>query len=118
VLVARKAGKPMDYVIPDATLLIENPVAVVDGYASKHGTQDVAEALVQYLASPEAQRKYAKYGLRPADDKIAIEFREQYPEVPGLFTIRDLGGWPAVTQAVFAPGGLFERASSRVVARQ
>lgn len=118
VLVSKAAGKAMDFVIPPGTILIENPIAVIDEYASKHGTQGVAKAFVQYLASPEAQRIYAKYGLRPADDKIAAEFREQYPEVPLLFTIRDLGGWPAVTQTVFAPGGVFERASARTVARQ
>ncbi len=116
VLVSKTAGKAMDFVVPPGTILIENPVAVVDAYASKRGTEKVAHALVQYLVTPEAQRKYAKHGLRPVDDKIATEFREQYPEVSGLFTIGDLGGWPAVTKTVFAPGGVFERASTRTVA--
>lgn len=118
VLVAQKAGKAMDYVIPPATLLIENPAAVIDVYAAKHGTQEVAAALLQYLATPEAQRIYAKYGLRPVDESVAAEFREQYREVPGLFTIRDLGGWPNVTKNVFAPGAVFERVVSKEVARK
>ncbi|MGQ0641418.1 MAG: sulfate ABC transporter substrate-binding protein [Gemmatimonadaceae bacterium] len=118
VLVSKAAGKAMDFVIPPGTILIENPIAVIDAYASKRGTQSLAEAFVQYLASPDAQRKYAKYGLRPADETVAAEFREQYPDVPSRFTIRDLGGWPIVTATLFAPGGVFERASTRAVARQ
>ena len=32
-------------------------------------------------------------------------------------TIRDLGGWPAVTKALFSPSGAFERASAIATAR-
>ena len=112
VLVSRDAGKQLDYVIPSGTILIENPIAVIDEYAKKHGTTAAATALVDYLATADAQRQYAKYGLRPASDSIALEFRDKYPEVPGLFTIRDLGGWPSVTEKVFGRGGVFERAST------
>ena len=113
VLVSKAAGKAIDFVIPRGTILIENPIAVIDGYASKRGTQALADAFVRYLISAEGQRKYAKHGLRPADDNIAAEFRETYPEVPGLFTIRDLGGWTTVINRLFAPGAAFERVSRR-----
>jgi sulfate transport system substrate-binding protein len=112
VLVARQAGKPMDYVIPKGTILIENPAAVVDGYADRHKTRAVADAFVNFLGTAEAQRMFAKYGLRPADDKLTSEFAESFQAVPGLFTIRDIGGWPAVTATLFANGGVFERASA------
>ena len=118
VLVAKAAGKAIDYVIPAATILIENPIAVVDAYASKHGTQDAAKAFVRYLTSPVAQRTYAEHGLRPVDETVAAEFRAKFPDVPGLFTIRDLGGWTVVIQSLFASGGVFERISTRGVARQ
>lgn len=113
VLVSKASGKPIDFVTPRGTILIENPIAVIDAYASKRGTLAAAEAFVQFLASPDGQRKYAKHGLRPADEKIAAEFAEQYPDVAGLFTIRDLGGWNTVIKALFAPGAAFERASRR-----
>lgn len=114
VLVARQAGKAMDYVIPRSTILIENPVAVVDEYVDKHGTRDVAEAFVAFLQTPEVQRMYARYGLRAVDEAVARETAAQYPAVPDLFTIRDLGGWPAVTKALFDQGALFDRASAGV----
>ncbi|WP_445250696.1 hypothetical protein [Microcoleus sp. OTE_8_concoct_300] len=44
---------------------IDNPVAVVDKYAAKHGTTKVAEAFVKNLFTPEAQQEFAKvvFGL-------------------------------------------------------
>ncbi len=116
VLVSRKAGKLMDYVIPPATILIENPIAVVDGYAERHGATKAAQGFVNFLSTPTAQRLYAEHGLRPVHDSVAAEYRSKFPEVPGLFTIRDIGDWPRVTQVLLAPGGVFERASTRTAA--
>jgi sulfate transport system substrate-binding protein len=118
VLVSRKAGKQMDYVIPPATILIENPIAVVKGYAEKHGSVKAAEGFVSFLSTPAAQRLYAVHGLRPVHDSVAAEYKGQFPEVPGLFTIRDLGGWERVTAVLFAPGGVVERVSTRTVANR
>ncbi|HEY0024348.1 MAG TPA: sulfate ABC transporter substrate-binding protein [Longimicrobium sp.] len=118
VLVARQAGKAMDYVIPSSTILIENPVAIVDEYVEKHGTRDVAEAFVAFLQTPEVQRMYARYGLRAIDQNVARETAAQYPAVPDLFTIADLGGWPAVTKSIFDKGALFDRASAGVRSAQ
>lgn len=111
--VARQSGKAMDYVIPRSTILIENPVAVVDTYADKHGNRDLAEAFVAFLATPEVQRMYARYGLRAVDAKVAAETAADYPPVPDLFTVRDLGGWPALTKQLFDPGASFDRASAQ-----
>jgi len=111
VLAARDAGQAVDYIIPDATLLIESPAAVVDVYADKHGTRALADAFVEYLTKPEAQRAFAKHGFRPVDAQIAKEYADKFPAVKTPFTIRDLGGWPNVVQQLFAPGGAFERAT-------
>lgn len=110
-LVARQSGKAMDYVIPRSTILIENPAAVVDEYADKHGNRDLAEAFVAFLTTPEVQRMYARYGLRAVDEAVARETAAQYPPVADLFTVRDLGGWPGLTQQLFDPGAVFDRAS-------
>ena len=114
VLVAQKAGKAMDYVIPSSTILIENPAAVVDVYADKHGTRELADAFVAYLASPEAQKAFLEYGLRPIDGSVVAAVTLPVPN--DLFTIKDLGGWPTVKASLFGKGGAFERASAKVVA--
>ncbi|MCU0841220.1 MAG: sulfate ABC transporter substrate-binding protein [Thiobacillaceae bacterium] len=110
VLVGRKSGETYEYAIPRSTILIENPAAVVDKYADKHGTRDLAEAFVAFLASAEAQRAFAVYGLRPVDAAVAKETAAAFPPVRDLFTIRDLGGWPAVEKTLFSPAGAYERA--------
>lgn len=110
VLVGRKTGESYEYVVPRATILIENPVAVVDKYADKHGNRDLAEAFVAFLSTPEAQRAFATYGLRPVDGGVAKEVAKQFPAVRDLFSIRDLGGWGQVEKTLFGPAGAYERA--------
>jgi sulfate transport system substrate-binding protein len=110
VLVGRKSGETYDYVVPHASILIENPAAVVDKYADKHGNRDLAEAFVRFLTTPEAQRAFAAYGLRPVDAGVARETAGNFPPVRDLFSIRDLGGWAQVEKILFAPNGVYERA--------
>lgn len=111
VLTARALGKSIDYVIPKATILIENPVALIDTYVDKRGTRAVAEDFVRFLGTPDVQRMFAKHGFRSVDDSVAKEFAARFPAVESLFTIRDLGGWPLVTAMLFGDAGAFARAS-------
>ena len=45
--------------IPRSTILIENPVALIDSYVDKHGNREAVEAFVEFLFTPEAQRIFA-----------------------------------------------------------
>jgi sulfate transport system substrate-binding protein len=117
-LVAKSAGKPIDFVIPRGTIRIDNPIGVVDVYAKERGTLQIAEGFVQFLTTEPAQRIFAETGLRPVDASVAAAFKEKYPDVPDLFTIADMGGWPIVTERLFAPNGVFERAVARRSAQQ
>jgi sulfate/thiosulfate-binding protein len=107
VLVAKKEGQQMDYVVPPSTILIENPIAVVDTYAKKHGNEDLANAFVTFVMTKDAQDAYAKYGLRPV---LEESMPKDLPAVEHLFTIKDLGGWPAMKKEVFAEGGVYDLA--------
>lgn len=109
VFVAKKDGQAMDYVIPSSTIYIENPVAVVDVYADKHGTRAVADAFVAYLFTSDAQRAFADHGYRPVDPTVTTTL----PTPADAFTIRDLGGWPEVQKSLFDAGALYERALER-----
>jgi sulfate transport system substrate-binding protein len=96
-------------VVPRSTILIENPVALVDKYADKHGVREVAEAFVNFLWEKQAQRAYAKYGLRSVDEEVAAEFQSQYPRVEDLWKIDYLGGWRKVSQEIYGPQGVYTR---------
>jgi sulfate transport system substrate-binding protein len=107
VLVAKHEGQQMDYVVPPSTILIENPIAVVDTYAKKHGNEDLADAFVTFVMTKRAQDAYAKYGLRPV---LEASVPKDLPTVEHQFTIEDLGGWAAMKKEVFADGGVYDLA--------
>jgi sulfate transport system substrate-binding protein len=113
ILVGRAQGKRYDYVAPSSTILIENPVAIIDTYVDHHGSRELARAFVEFLWTPEAQRFYAEQGLRPVIDSVASEVEGRFASVDDLFTIRDLGGWPEAQRLVFAEGGVYERALAK-----
>jgi sulfate transport system substrate-binding protein len=109
VLVGQQAGQKYDYVIPRSTILIENPVALVDKYVDKHDVREVATAFVNFLSSKGAQRAYAKYGLRPLDPDIATEMQAQYPRVEDLWEIDFLGGWKKVETDIYGAQGAYTK---------
>jgi sulfate/thiosulfate transport system substrate-binding protein len=92
---AQQSGQPFEYVVPDETILIENPVAVVNSSESPAA----AQAFVDYLRSPDAQRVFGEKGYRPVVEDVLAEF--DYPTPSGLFTIADLGGWADVRTRFF-----------------
>lgn len=114
VLVGQQSGQKYDLVIPKSTILIENPVAVIDTYADKHGTREAAEAFVAFLFSKEAQEVFAKYGLRSIDPEVAKATAERYPQVQDLFTIDYFGGWKEATPKFFGDNGLYTQAVGQV----
>jgi sulfate/thiosulfate transport system substrate-binding protein len=93
-------------------LRIDNPAAVLDVNAEKHGVTEVARGFLEYLSSREAQRAYAYYGFRPVDESVAADTAAQYPQVEDLWTIEDLGGWEKVSSQIFGPQGLLDRTGS------
>jgi sulfate/thiosulfate-binding protein len=92
-ITAQQKGSDVDYVIPDQTLLIQNPIAVT----AKAKPQ--AKAFVDYVLSKPAQEIFAKHGYRPVDSSVAGSF----PTPKQLFTIDDLGGWTKVNDTFFDP---------------
>lgn len=113
-LLRRTQGRDLPFVIPRSTILIENPVAVVDEYAEKHGATEVAEEFVKFLHSDFAQRAYGRYGFRPASPKIAEEFLDVFPVPPRLFDINYLGGWPEIQRSIYGPDGVWTRISQEL----
>lgn len=110
IVVGRRSGQTYEQVTPRSTLRIDNPAALVDAYADAHGRRPIAEAFLAFLRSPEAQRAFADWGLRPVDPGVARETEGRFAPVDDLFTIADLGGFGALQREVFAPGAVWDRA--------
>jgi sulfate transport system substrate-binding protein len=94
-ITAQQKGQDVDYVIPDQTILIENPIAVTTN--SKN--PEKAKALIEYLRGPEAQKVFAEKGYRSIRDDLVDAAK--YPQPSGLFTIAEVGGWDEVMKKFF-----------------
>jgi sulfate transport system substrate-binding protein len=110
ILVGRASGQTYERVIPTSTILIENPVAVIDASVDKHGTREVAEAFVAFLFTPEAQEVFAQHGLRVVDEDVAAMTTEEYPPVTDLFTVDYFGGWGSIMDEIFSEDGVYNQA--------
>ena len=105
-ILARQAGEKFDYVVPDNTLLIENPGAILKDANPK------AKSYLDFVLSTAGQEEFAKKGFRPVIDGVNVGSVEgandpanPFPTPPGLFTIEeDLGGWKAVNAKFFEEG--------------
>jgi sulfate/thiosulfate-binding protein len=98
-ILAQQQGEDVDYVVPDQTIKIENPVATVN--ESEH--LDKAKAFVDFLYTPEAQRIFAAKGYRPVVKGVSAPAGIDFPTPPQLFEIGKFGGWGDVNDKFFDP---------------
>jgi sulfate transport system substrate-binding protein len=96
-IAAKAKGKDVEWIVPDRTILIENPVAVT----TKSANPQAAAAFVAFLRTKPAQEIFAKYGYRPVLDGVTGPYT--FPTPKQLFTIDDLGGWKDVSKRFFDP---------------
>jgi sulfate transport system substrate-binding protein len=110
VMAAKEIGKgQVELVVPELSILAEPPVVVVDKFASKHGTKDVALAYLQFLYSPEGQEIAARHYYRPRLEAVAKRYEASFPKL-NLFTIDDVfGGWQKAHAKHFADGAIFDQ---------
>ncbi|MEV0272904.1 sulfate ABC transporter substrate-binding protein [Hamadaea sp. NPDC050747] len=92
---AQQHNQELDYTVPDSTILIENPIAVAKN--SEHPAE--AKAFLDFLSSEAGQKIFAQNGYRPTVS--GANTGVTFPTPPGLFTIKDLGGWSAVNKEFF-----------------
>jgi len=114
ILVGRQSGASYERVIPTSTILIENPIAVVDAYVDQHGTREVAEAFIDFVYTEEAQQVYAEHGLRVVNPEVGAKSADVYPEVLDLFTVDYFGGWDRVMVDIFGESGAYTKAVLQV----
>jgi ABC-type sulfate transport system substrate-binding protein len=98
-----------EVVNPSLSILAEPPVATVDKYTAKHGTEQAARAYLEFLYTPAAQRLAAKHYYRPRNADVAQEYAAQFPKI-SLFTVDEVfGGWQKAQAAHFADRGIFDQ---------
>lgn len=94
---AKANGEEVEIVVPAETILIENPVAIVNTSAHK----ETAQAFLDFLRTPEAQKVFGENHYRPVVKEVYDTFT--FVEPATLFTITDLGGWSDASAKFFDP---------------
>ncbi|MFJ3958368.1 sulfate ABC transporter substrate-binding protein [Arthrobacter sp. NPDC090010] len=109
-ILARQKGKDYDYIVPDDTVLIENPGAVLKDANPK------AKDWLNFVLSKEGQTEFAKTGFRPVISGVQTEVKgandptNPFPTPKRLLTVeKDFGGWAAVDAKFFADGALIDQ---------
>src|SRR6476619_7570181 len=101
-ILARQSGADFDYIVPDQTLLIQNPGKVTTD------ASPAAKKFLTYLTGKEAETDYAEEGFRPLDDSIKVDVKgandpsNPFPAPQTLLTIdKDFGGWSEANTKFF-----------------
>jgi sulfate transport system substrate-binding protein len=101
-ILARQSGEELDYIVPDTTMLIENPGAVLEKADPK------AKTWLDFLLSKNGQTEFVKKGFRPVIDGISVDVegandpKNPFPEPEKLLTITDdFGGWKSAADKFF-----------------
>jgi len=96
-ITAQQKGEEVDYVIPDQTILIQNPIAVT----SDSRNPEAAKAFVEFARGDEAQGVFAEKGYRSVRQNLVD--KSKYPTPKNLFEITKFGGWFKVNDEFFDP---------------
>lgn len=102
------AGK-VDAIHPSASIVAENPVAVVERTVAKKGTAADAKAYLEFLYSEEAQEIAAKHGIRPRNEAVLKRHASTFKPLK-LFTVaKHFGSLSDAQKIHFNDGGKFDQ---------
>ncbi|MGQ0699182.1 MAG: sulfate ABC transporter substrate-binding protein [Panacagrimonas sp.] len=108
-LIRAELGDAFEVIVPSLTVRADNPVAVVQKFADKHGKAEVARAYLEFHYTPEAQAIFVRNSVRPTDPAALAQFAASFPTIK-VFTVEEaFGSWPKAQAAHFADGGSFDR---------
>jgi sulfate/thiosulfate-binding protein len=99
-----------DIVVPAFSILAEPPVSLVDAVVDKRGTRKVAQAYLDFLYSPAAQKIIARNFYRPTKPDAADPADlARFPKIRLATIDQAFGGWTKAQAEHFADGGVFDQ---------
>jgi sulfate/thiosulfate-binding protein len=106
-ITARAKGASIDYLVPDQSVLIENPAAVTKTASS------AAKKFLAFVESLPGQQIFASKGFRPVLPGVRVgtvqganDPSNPFPPVKQLTTVAQLGGWSVVNDKFFGDNGI------------
>lgn len=103
-LLMKHSGKPVEIIVPKATIFSEHPAVVVDRNVAPE-KRAVIDAFMQYLWSDEVQQAFVKYHFYSVTNNALNEANKDFGHIEMPFTIEYFGGWdkayPDVIENIF-----------------
>src|SRR5712671_883860 len=100
----------VEIVVPPQSILAEPPVALVDKVVDKRGTRKVAEAYLEFLFTPAAQKIIAKNFYRPSKPEAADPADlARFAKLKLVTVDQGFGGWKKAQAEHFADGAAFDQ---------
>ena len=110
LIMDRVAPGQFEIVTPKLSIVAEPVVAMVDRNAAAHGTRAVAQAYLDFLYTPEAQRIIAHHYFRPRLPAAADpNDLRRFMSLRQVTLRSSFGDWSTVQARHFANGGLFDQ---------
>ncbi len=102
-ILARQNGEKLDWIVPDTTILIENPGAVLKDAHPK------ANEWLEFVLGPQGQRQFALSGFRPIIEGVdisgiegALDPDDPFPTPENHLTVeKDFESWEALSEKFF-----------------
>jgi sulfate/thiosulfate-binding protein len=108
-LIREELGDRFEVVVPSLTVRADNPVAVVQKFAAKHGRSELARAYIEFHYSPQGQEIFARNAIRPSDPAVLERHANRFPKLDAFTVEEAFGSWPLAQAAHFADGGSFDQ---------
>jgi sulfate/thiosulfate-binding protein len=99
-----------EIVVPSFSILAEPPVSLVDAVVDKRGTRKVAQAYLDFLYTPAAQKIIAHNFYRPTKPEAADPADlARFPKIRLVTVDQAFGGWTKAQAEHFADSGTFDQ---------
>lgn len=100
----KESGKPVEIIMPQATIFSEHPVVVIDRNVPAD-KRPLIDAFVQYLWSDEAQAAFVKYHFYCMTNDALNQANQEFGHIAMPFTVDYFGGWdkayPDIIEGIF-----------------
>ncbi|HWI23211.1 MAG TPA: extracellular solute-binding protein [Baekduia sp.] len=93
----KKGEKDLELVVPDDTLLIQNPIATLTK------ANPAAKKFVDFTLSAAGQQHFADWGYRPVNKEVFEKNKSKFATPSKIATVKDLGGWSKLNDDLFDP---------------
>jgi len=104
-----EAKGELELVFPEASILAEPHVAVVDENVDKKGSRAAAENYLKFLYTPEGQAVIAKHFYRPSDAAVLAANSASFPTIDLFPVTKVAASWDDAQTKFFADGAEFDK---------